>query len=191
METWGDFCRFVIMKNTEKIILDIYREAYREATPSADFDELLSRGDGVNYNAYYLPQDKLKEIVERHLKHKRKYTRKIVEFNAYLGCSPTSIDFYYILEKTNLRFYRESSRVRWVEWNEDGTYKAHYDYPAVGRSLLMSPFDSNFTWMTTPITEILEPQEIAPHTCDTIHFKTQNSEYTLKKIHHEVKEINP
>jgi hypothetical protein len=32
----------------------------------------------------------------------------------------------------------------------------------------------NFTWMTTTVTEIIE------ETDDEIHFKTQNSEYTLK-----------
>jgi len=71
---------------------------------------------------------------------------------------------------------KHSVDVIWIEFNENGTFKAKYDEPAVGRSLLMSPFNQFFTWQTTPITEIVEEQD------DYIKFKTQNSNYELWKL---------
>ena len=71
---------------------------------------------------------------------------------------------------------KSSNEVTWVEWNENGTFKQRYDEPAVGRSLLMSPFNQFFTWQTTEITEILESRE------NFVKFKTKNSEYVLEKI---------
>ena len=71
---------------------------------------------------------------------------------------------------------KESARILWLEWNEDSTFKDKFELPAVGRSLLMSPFNDFFTWQTTPITEIIEQRD------DYIKFKTQNSSYELFKI---------
>jgi hypothetical protein len=71
---------------------------------------------------------------------------------------------------------KESNDVLWVEFNEDGTFKEKHDKPSVGRSLLMSPFNTSFTWLTTPITKILEMSE------NLIKFDTENSTYELYKI---------
>jgi hypothetical protein len=71
---------------------------------------------------------------------------------------------------------KHSVDVIWIEWNEDGTFKEKHDTFAIGRSLLMSPFNQFFTWQTTPITEIVEEQD------DYIKFKTQNSNYELWKL---------
>ena len=71
---------------------------------------------------------------------------------------------------------KESEKVMWIEFNEDGTFKEKHDKPAIGLSLLMSPFNMFFTWQTTPITEIVEERE------DYIKFKTQNSNYELWKL---------
>ena len=71
---------------------------------------------------------------------------------------------------------KHSVDVIWIEWNEDGTFKEKHDTFAIGRSLLMSPFNQFFTWQTTPITEIVEEQD------DYIKFNTQNSVYTLTKL---------
>jgi len=70
----------------------------------------------------------------------------------------------------------QSKEVSWMEWNEEGRFKSKHDKPAVGRSLLMSPFSQFFTWQTTPITEIVEDQD------DYIKFKTKNSNYELWKL---------
>ena len=69
-----------------------------------------------------------------------------------------------------------SVEILWLEWNEEGRFKAEHDEPAVGYSLIMSPFNQFFTWETTPVTEILEIKD------NYIKFKTQNSNYVLYKI---------
>ena len=71
---------------------------------------------------------------------------------------------------------KHSVDVIWIEFNENGTFKAKYDEPAVGRSLIMSPFNQFFTWQTTSATEIVEERE------DYIKFKTRNSNYELWKL---------
>lgn len=68
---------------------------------------------------------------------------------------------------------KESKEIMWVEWNEDGTFKAKHNEPAVNRSLIMSPFNQFFTWQTTSITEIVEERE------DYVKFHTENSTYEL------------
>jgi hypothetical protein len=71
---------------------------------------------------------------------------------------------------------KHSVDVIWIEFNENGTFKAKHNEPAVGRSLLMSPFNQFFTWQCTSLTEIVEEQD------DYIKFKTQNSNYKLWKL---------
>ena len=79
-----------------------------------------------------------------------------------------------IRERDNLT--KQSARIMWIEWSEDGTFKNKHDQPSIGRSLIMSPFNQFFTWQTTTITEIVEERE------DYIKFKTENSNYELFKI---------
>ena len=71
---------------------------------------------------------------------------------------------------------KQSKEVMWIEFNEQGTFKSKHDEPAVGRSLMMSPFTFSFTWQTTSITNILEQRE------DYIKFTTLNSIYELWKL---------
>jgi hypothetical protein len=66
----------------------------------------------------------------------------------------------------------QSKEVKWFEWNDEGRFKSKHDEPAVGRSLIMSPFNQFFTWQTTSITEIVEERE------DYIKFKTRKSVIT-------------
>jgi hypothetical protein len=70
----------------------------------------------------------------------------------------------------------QSKEIMWLDFNDEGRFEAKYDKPAIGRSLLMSPFNQFFTWQTTPITEIVEEQD------DYIKFKTKNSNYELWKL---------
>ena len=79
-----------------------------------------------------------------------------------------------VRERDNLT--KKSEKIIWIEFNENGTFKSKHDEPAIGRSLLMSPFNQFFTWQTTSITEIIE------NTADVIKFKTENSVYTLTKL---------
>lgn len=71
---------------------------------------------------------------------------------------------------------KKSKAIIWLEWNENGTFKSRHNEPAIGRSLLMSPFNHAFTWQTTIITELIEVQD------DYIKFKTENSIYELFKL---------
>ncbi len=71
---------------------------------------------------------------------------------------------------------KQSKGVKWVEWHEDRTFKEQFEEVAIGRSLLMSPFNQYFTWQTTLVTEIVEQRD------DYIKFKTGNSTYELFKL---------
>jgi hypothetical protein len=71
---------------------------------------------------------------------------------------------------------KQSKEVMWLEWNKDNTFKDKFEEPAIGRSLIMSPFNDFFTWQTTTITEIVEQRD------NYIKFKTENSNYELFKI---------
>ena len=71
---------------------------------------------------------------------------------------------------------KQSKGVKWIEWNEDRTFKEQFEEASIGRSLIMSPFNHYFTWQTTTVTEIVEQRE------DYIKFKTGNSNYELFKI---------
>jgi hypothetical protein len=71
---------------------------------------------------------------------------------------------------------KQSAEVKWIEWDENGFFEATHDYPDIGRSLIMSPFNYYFTWQTTPMTGIQEQRE------DYICFDTENSRYELFKI---------
>ena len=71
---------------------------------------------------------------------------------------------------------KQSKDIKWLEFNEDGTFKEQFKEVAIGRSLMMSPFNRSFTWQTTEVTEIVEQRD------DYIKFKTKNSNYELFKI---------
>jgi len=93
------------------------------------------------------------------------------------------VEMFYKENKNNWKLIRErdqltkaSNDIVWIEWNENGTFKEQFKIPAIGRSLLMSPFNQSFTWQTTLITEIIEQRE------DYVKFKTGNSNYELFKI---------
>mgnify|MGYP003339679201 FL=1 len=73
----------------------------------------------------------------------------------------------------------QSKEVMWLEWNEEGRFKAKHDKPAIGYSLIMSPFNQFFTWQTTSVTEIVEERD------DYVKFHTRNSTYELFRIEHD------
>jgi len=89
----------------------------------------------------------------------------------------------FIQDPPNYKLVRErdgltkhSTAVMWLEFGDDGFFKEKHTEPAIGRSLLMSPFSPFFTWQTTVVTEIVEQRE------DYIKFKTENSNYELFKL---------
>lgn len=80
----------------------------------------------------------------------------------------------WILEREGDGLNKVSSEIGWIEFDETGRGKELHKHPAIGRSLIMSPFNDFYTWQTTVVTEILEESE------DLIRFKTKNSTYTVK-----------
>lgn len=89
-------------------------------------------------------------------------------------------EFNWKLVREHDGLTNQSKEVMWIEWDElSGRFKAQHDEPALGRSLMMSPFNHFFTWQTTVVTEITE------QTSDLVVFKTQNSNYILRKLYAE------
>jgi len=107
-----------------------------------------------------------------------------IDENGNIGLDENQAELMGLIEKEfNWKLVRErdgltnqSKDIKWIEWNEEGRHKADHKEPAVGRALLMSPFNDFFTWMTTDVTEIVEERE------DYIKFKTRNSNYELWKL---------
>jgi hypothetical protein len=107
-----------------------------------------------------------------------------IDENGNIGLDENQAELMGLIEKEfNWKLVRErdgltnqSKDIKWIEWNEEGRYKASHKEPAVGRALLMSPFNDFFTWMTTDVTEILENQD------DYVKFRTRNSNYELWKL---------
>ena len=93
------------------------------------------------------------------------------EMEALLNAKPN-----WKLVRESDKLTKQSVAVKWLEWNEMGRFKASHDEPAIGLSLIMSPFNDTFTWQTTDITEIVEQRD------GYIKFHTKNSTYELFKL---------
>jgi hypothetical protein len=93
-----------------------------------------------------------------------------------LGLADNEFNWRLVREGDGLN--KKSKAIIWMEWDEDGTFKAKHDDIAVGRSLLMSPFNHFFTWQTTVVTVILASTPDSSY----IKFKTKNSTYELFKL---------
>jgi hypothetical protein len=85
-------------------------------------------------------------------------------------------DFNWKLVRERDGLINQSKEIKWLEWDDDGRFKAEHDKPTIGYSLIMSPFNQFFTWQTTVVTEIIEQKE------DYIKFNTKNSVYELFKL---------
>jgi hypothetical protein len=82
----------------------------------------------------------------------------------------------YKLTRLGDGLVKQSKDVMWIQWNSEGRFDSKHDEPAIGRSLIMSPFDPIFfTWQTTPITAF-KPTESG------VEFVTKNSNYVLERI---------
>jgi hypothetical protein len=118
-----------------------------------------------NKNMRKIKQDKIPVVIDED---------NLIKIAVEQGVLENEFNWKLVRERDGLT--KQSKEVVWVEWNNEGRFSERYDKPAVGRSLIMSPFNAFFTWQTTTITEIVEERE------DYIKFKTQNSNYELHKI---------
>ena len=87
----------------------------------------------------------------------------------------TPISSWVLTKNDDPYFTKVSMKVGWIEFGEDGRGKELHEQPAIGRSLIMSPFNEFFTWQTTAITSFQQSLNE-----DEIVFSTKNSNYTLK-----------
>lgn len=86
------------MQSDEKlweICKEIYREMFKNANPSADFDGLVKSGKAKEkdfFMKYYLPVERQTEIVDRICNdHKiRGYDKRKISHEVHLGSSPNS-----------------------------------------------------------------------------------------------------
>ena len=81
--------------------------------------------------------------------------------------------FNWKLSREGDGLVKKSTDIKWLEWNEDGTFQSSHDEPGLGRSFILDPYLGSYTWMTTVVTEIIEQRE------DYIKFRTSNSVYEL------------
>jgi hypothetical protein len=81
----------------DKIMLDIYRELYKNSTPPADFDELMKTEEVnefgqkiIHYMDYEIDETLFEGIVKENLKGKRipKWERDVIRRSVLMGCSP-------------------------------------------------------------------------------------------------------
>jgi len=80
----------------------------------------------------------------------------------------------YILTRIRDNKIIKGHSVLYVDWDETGHFKDKYDFPEIGRSLVVDFNTGNFRWMTTKIKEILDMSD------NLVRFVTLNSEYQLK-----------
>lgn len=90
------------------------------------------------------------------------------------------IQFNWKLIRLGDGMVQRSKEIMWLEFGKDGRLQEKHTEPAIGRSLIMSPFNDFFTWQTTDIKEIIENRE------GYVKFKTGNSTYELSKIENEI-----
>lgn len=87
--------------------------------------------------------------------------------------------YQYVLTRVGDGLVFKSYTIRWIKWNEDGTFKKIYKRPKIGLSCIVDPhYGSSYTWLTTTI---LSMERVSRN---EIRFQTKNSTYILNKIKH-------
>ena len=93
-------------------------------------------------------------------------------------CSGTNMPITLIKSNGEKHF---GTQFKFVEWSAEelgSRAKQLHDEPQVEYSCIIDPqYSYQYTWLTTPITEIIEDK--TEKDIRTITFKTKNSDYTL------------
>ena len=77
------------------ICLEIYRELFKLATPSFNFDDII-KSKQINkkdwYEDYYLSEARQTLVVEKHITKNKlcKFDARRIRYEVYLGCSPSA-----------------------------------------------------------------------------------------------------
>jgi len=79
----------------EKALKECLKRLYKQADPSADIDEIIRSGEGKMegfFNGYYISEEDLEKIMKDIKKEFKlnKFEKNNLDFNVYLGSSPTS-----------------------------------------------------------------------------------------------------
>lgn len=113
---------------------------------------------------------------ERVTKHQQKGLRNPV--NVCNKCDTTNMPVRLI--KSNGETHL-AQQVQFVEWSGEelgSRGKKLHDNPQVGFSCILDPqYGYSYTWLTTPITEIIS--DVTDNNQRTITFQTKNSKYIL------------
>lgn len=93
--------RLTRVERLKNLVLDTYRELYKNCTTPVDFDELVENAtvdeEGkkvIPYDKYYIPKALYNEIVDRNMNKMRltKQEKTSFRFEMYLGCGPTYVE---------------------------------------------------------------------------------------------------
>lgn len=89
---------------------------------------------------------------------------------------PMNIDYTWKLVRERDGLTHLAHNILWIEWDGIGMVNQTFDKPSIDKSLVLDPYRITYTWLTTPITEIVEEKE------NYVKFKTENSVYELFKL---------
>ena len=113
------------------------------------------------------------------MNNKRKKFSQVLEASGYKTYNMDLVDNRIDLAIHNYALVREednkqvkAKEIKFIEWNEDNTFRAIHDEPAVGRSIIADPNSATYAWLTSRITEIKSPS----------HLITKNSTYKIYKL---------
>lgn len=98
MRSISDFdssCGGIMRKNMNNIVMEMYKELFKAAKPSADFEKMIKSGEASKpdwFMRYYLPMDKQQAIINKIAKkHKlNEMEKRGLSIEACLGSSPNS-----------------------------------------------------------------------------------------------------
>ena len=92
-------------------------------------------------------------------------------------CDATNMPIVLIKSNGETHYGTQCKFVEWSGEELGSKAKQMHDEPQIGYSVILDAHFLSFTWLTTPITEILNIG--IGKECTTYQFKTKNSEYTL------------
>lgn len=97
----------------------------------------------------------------------------LLEGKAVCECCYVMNGICTLKKENNDLFIKTSNKVLWVEFDEFGVGKKPHEKIGINRSLVMSPFNNNYTWMTTLVKQVIEEKP------NYVKFKTENTIYEL------------
>jgi hypothetical protein len=97
----------------------------------------------------------------------------LLEGKAVCECCYVMNGICTLKKENNDLFIKTSNKIIWIEFDEFGKGKKTHKKIGINRSLVMSPFNGNHTWMTTLVKQVIEEKP------NYVKFKTENTIYEL------------